>query len=98
MAQRALADTVDSHNQTTGRVGTGDPAVGFHPIRRMIEALLCGQKGDGRIERIEAKILALWQRNFAAAHVETVTHRHVAGAIAFNALYNDRQVIKLKLV
>lgn len=98
MAQRALADTVDSHNQATGWVGTGDTAVGLHPIRRMIEALFGWQKRNRCIERIQAEVLALWQGKLATAHMETVTHGHVAGAIAFNALYNDRQIIKLKLV
>lgn len=89
MAQGALAHAVNPHDQAAGWVGASDAAVGFHPVRGVIEPLFCRQKRYGGMEGVEAKVFAVRQRNLTATHVKAVTHGHIAGAITFNALDHD---------
>jgi hypothetical protein len=57
MVQCAAANAVDAHGQAAGWVGADHAAVGLHPIGGVVESLFGWQEWNGRLERIEAKIL-----------------------------------------
>ena len=98
MAQRAQPGAVDAHNQPAGRVRADGATVGLHPVGGVIESLLGRQQRNDGLKRIETEISAGGQGEFAAAEMEAIADRHGAGAIAFNGLNDNGQVIKLKLI
>ena len=93
MAQGALTNAVNPHDQAAGWVGADNATVGFHPVGGMVEALFGGQKRQRRLQGIETEFLAGGQRKFAAAQVETVTHCHITGAMAVDPLDADGEIV-----
>ena len=98
MAQGALTNAVNPHDQAAGGVGTDNATVGLHPVGGVVETLFGRQKRQRRLQGIETEVLAGGQRKFAAAQVETVTHRHSTGAMAIDPLDADGEVVKLELI
>jgi hypothetical protein len=97
VVQLAAGNAVDAHDEATGRVRAGDAAVGLHPVGGVVAALFGGQQGQGRLERVDAEILAFGQRELAAAQIETVAHRHVTGTIAFDGFHGNLEVVEFKM-
>ena len=98
MAQGAFTHAVNAHDQAAGWVGTDNATVGLHPVGGMVEALFGRQKWQRRLQGIETEVFAVGQGKFTAAQVETVTHRHIAGAMAVDPLDTDGQVVELELI
>jgi len=98
MAQGAFTHAVNAHDQAAGWVGTDNATVGLHPVGGVVEALFSRQKWQRRLQGIETKVFAIGQRKFTAAQIETVTHRHIAGAMAVDSLDADGEVVQLELV
>ena len=93
MAQGAFTHAVNAHDQAAGWVGTDNATVGLDPVGGMVEALFGGQKRQRRLQGIETEVFAVGQGKFTAAQVETVTHRHIAGAMAVDPLDTDGEVV-----
>ena len=92
------ADAVDTHDQPAGRVGAGDAGVGLHPIRRMVVPLLSREQRQRRLHGIDAKVLAVGQRELAPAQVKAVAHSHVTGAVALNGLDDHGEVVQFEVI
>jgi hypothetical protein len=50
------------------------------------------------LQGIQAKILALRERDFSAAHVHRIAHVHGAGAVAFKRFHDHRQIVQFKFI
>src|SRR5688572_1454324 len=89
MPQPSAADPVDPHDQSTGGIGADDPSVGLHPVGRMVPALLGRQQGDSRLQGEETEAGAIGHRELAAAEIEAIPNRHIAGAVSLDRLHDN---------
>ena len=98
MIQHPLPDPVYLHDQLAGRVRADDARVGFHPIGRVVEALLGRQQRQGALHGVYAEVLISREAQFASAQKETIAYSHVAGAMSADGFDRDLQVVQFELI